>query len=406
MEHLDKATAAANWFEAFIRHASVMSILLALVGSWCATAAFKMPIRALIAPAWQGWTIRMFDVVVALAICAATWPNDWRFVWAFVIGFASPIAYFLLAALACWKFPRPQALPIATRARERRHQRTFRRVSMNPFNRRTYLGHLLIAFGLLLIACAAHAQTAGAVVVTANPAVGVSPVTTVLNWTSVPNATGCAISGGVNVTGLGGSGTRTVNGITAKTDYTVTCSWAGGTASKVVNFTTPATNTDGTPLTDLASFKVLWGASASTLTNSKSVPSPASSYTVTGLGNGTWFFASRAVNAAGVESDNSNVVSAVVSVPVVTSSKTVTVDVQTKPGAPQTTVTDPIAYNVVPNLQRFVFEHGSRAGTIRIGAACDEARVTSDGYTAISRPSQVIPRPAAGTVLVAKCATI
>jgi hypothetical protein len=105
MEHLDKATAAANWFEAFIQHASVMSILLALVGSWCATAAFKMPIRALIAPAWQGWTIRMFDVVVALAICAATWPNDWRFVWAFVIGFASPIVYFLLAALACWKFP-------------------------------------------------------------------------------------------------------------------------------------------------------------------------------------------------------------------------------------------------------------------------------------------------------------
>jgi hypothetical protein len=103
MEHLDKATAAANWFEAFIQHASVMSILLALVGSWCATAAFKMPIRALIAPAWQGWTIRMFDVVVALAICAATWPNDWRL----RLGVRhrlrkpgeSPSRYFLLAAL-------------------------------------------------------------------------------------------------------------------------------------------------------------------------------------------------------------------------------------------------------------------------------------------------------------------
>jgi hypothetical protein len=252
----------------------------------------------------------------------------------------------------------------------------------------------------------ASAQTAGVVAVTANPAIGVSPVTTVLNWTSTPAATGCAISGGINVTGLGGSGTRTVSGITAKTDYTVTCTWAGGTASKVVNFTTPTTNTDGTPLTDLASFKVLWGASASTLTNSKSVPAPASSATVTGLGNGTWYFASRAVNAAGVESDNSNVVPSAVVVASVTASKTVTVDVQTKPGAPQTTVTDPIAYNVVPNLQRFVFEHGSRAGTIRIGAACDEARITADGYTAISRPSQVIPRPAAGTVLVAKCAAI
>lgn len=69
-----------------------------------------------------------------------------------------------------------------------------------------------------------------------------------------------------------------------------------------------------------------------------------------------------------------------------------------------TTVVEPIAYNVKPDYQRFAIVRGARAGTIRLGAACDEARVTADGYSVISRPSQVQPRPAAGTVLVARCA--
>jgi hypothetical protein len=67
------------------------------------------------------------------------------------------------------------------------------------------------------------------------------------------------------------------------------------------------------------------------------------------------------------------------------------------------TVVETTAFNVKPNLQRFAFERGTKAGTIRLGAACDESRVTSDGYTVISRPSQVIPRPQTGVVLVAKC---
>ena len=69
-----------------------------------------------------------------------------------------------------------------------------------------------------------------------------------------------------------------------------------------------------------------------------------------------------------------------------------------------TTVIEPVAYNVKPDLQRFAFVRGARAGSIRLGAACDETRVTADGYSVISRPSQVQPKPAAGTVLVARCA--
>jgi len=83
----------------------------------------------------------------------------------------------------------------------------------------------------------------------------------------------------------------------------------------------------------------------------------------------------------------------------------------TQPSGPPNPPTDlvvvePIAYNVRPDYGRFAFVRGSRAGVARLGAACDESRVTADGYTAISRPrSAVVPRPAEGTTLIAKCGT-
>lgn len=64
-----------------------------------------------------------------------------------------------------------------------------------------------------------------------------------------------------------------------------------------------------------------------------------------------------------------------------------------------------VAYNVKPDYQHFAFVRGSRYGTVKLGAACDEDRLTKDGYYAIERPrSQVTPRPQEGVVLVAKCA--
>lgn len=106
MEHLDKATAAATWFESFIQHASVMSIVLSLLGSWFATAFFKIPIRWWSEPARHAFYIRAVDIAVAFALCLITWPNEWGFVWAFVIGFGSPVIYWLLASAVCWKFPK------------------------------------------------------------------------------------------------------------------------------------------------------------------------------------------------------------------------------------------------------------------------------------------------------------
>lgn len=78
------------------------------------------------------------------------------------------------------------------------------------------------------------------------------------------------------------------------------------------------------------------------------------------------------------------------------------------PPSPPTnlTIIEPLAFNVRADYGRFAFVRGPKAGVARIGAKCDESRVTADGYTAISRPrSAVVPRPAEGTVLVAKCGT-
>lgn len=70
------------------------------------------------------------------------------------------------------------------------------------------------------------------------------------------------------------------------------------------------------------------------------------------------------------------------------------------------TIVEPIAYNVRPDYGRFAFVRGARAGFAKIGASCDESRVTADGYMAISRPRAVVtPRPTEGTVLVARCGT-
>lgn len=75
------------------------------------------------------------------------------------------------------------------------------------------------------------------------------------------------------------------------------------------------------------------------------------------------------------------------------------------PGPPTNvlTVSDPIAYSVRPNLQRFVFERGPRIGSVKLGASCDETRSTGDGFYVIDRLSQIKPRPAQGTVAVARC---
>jgi hypothetical protein len=75
----------------------------------------------------------------------------------------------------------------------------------------------------------------------------------------------------------------------------------------------PTQNTDGTTLTNLAGYRIVYGVSASQLTQTIQVTNAGmSSYVVENLAPGTYYFAIRAYTSSGAESADSNVVAKVV----------------------------------------------------------------------------------------------
>lgn len=86
---------------------------------------------------------------------------------------------------------------------------------------------------------------------------------------------------------------------------------AASSASATLNWTIPTENTDGTSLTDLAGFVVLYGQSPSALSQSVQVNDPtATSYTIENLAHGTWYFAITSINSQGTQSGPTNTATA------------------------------------------------------------------------------------------------
>jgi len=82
------------------------------------------------------------------------------------------------------------------------------------------------------------------------------------------------------------------------------------TGSATLSWNTPTQNTDGSPLTNLAGYRIYYGTDATALAYSATIDSTTTtSYVVSGLGAGTWYFAIKAVSTTGTESDPSNLVS-------------------------------------------------------------------------------------------------
>jgi hypothetical protein len=76
-----------------------------------------------------------------------------------------------------------------------------------------------------------------------------------------------------------------------------------------LSWTPPTTNTDGSTLTTLAGYRIAYGASAASLTQTIQLGNAGvSSYVVENLAPGTYYFAVRAYTSSGAESANSNVV--------------------------------------------------------------------------------------------------
>ncbi len=87
-----------------------------------------------------------------------------------------------------------------------------------------------------------------------------------------------------------------------------------GAGSAQISWTPPTTATDGSTLTDLAGYNIFYGTSPSALTQSVNVPNiGVTSYTISGLTSGTWYFVVTSYSASGTQSAPSNVVATTVS---------------------------------------------------------------------------------------------
>jgi hypothetical protein len=80
--------------------------------------------------------------------------------------------------------------------------------------------------------------------------------------------------------------------------------------SATITWTAPSMNTDGTTLSDLAGYRIVYGTAAGALNQLIEIPGTGlSAYTVDNLAPGTWFFSVKAYSAGGSESVPSNPVS-------------------------------------------------------------------------------------------------
>ena len=82
-----------------------------------------------------------------------------------------------------------------------------------------------------------------------------------------------------------------------------------GTGSATLSWIPPTTNANGTTLTNLAGYLVHYGTNAASLAETITIANPGiSTYVISNLSPGTWFFSVTAFNTSKVESNFSNIV--------------------------------------------------------------------------------------------------
>lgn len=82
------------------------------------------------------------------------------------------------------------------------------------------------------------------------------------------------------------------------------------TGSATLSWQAPTQNDDGSPLIDLAGYRVYWRNSSGSISQTADLKNAGiTSYVVEGLSPGTWYFALSAFNASGVEGQRSDEVS-------------------------------------------------------------------------------------------------
>jgi hypothetical protein len=113
-----------------------------------------------------------------------------------------------------------------------------------------------------------------------------------------PSASQTGVYGNIVISVTDGKATRSLSAFS----ITVRSTAAGGTVN--LSWTAPTRNTDGTVITNLAGYRVHYGTALGQYTESVQLPSPGlTSVVIEGLAPARWYFAVKAYNSAGVESN-------------------------------------------------------------------------------------------------------
>jgi len=92
--------------------------------------------------------------------------------------------------------------------------------------------------------------------------------------------------------------------------FAIVVSTTTTTGSATLSWTPPTRNTDGSTLTNLAGYRIVYGNSPGSLNKTVQVANPGTSrYVVDNLATGTWYFSVRAYSTSGAESNTSNTAS-------------------------------------------------------------------------------------------------
>jgi hypothetical protein len=134
------------------------------------------------------------------------------------------------------------------------------------------------------------------------------------SWMSI-NATTGAVSGTPSANDQGQTPSITItltDGVNSASigPFIVSVEPAGaiGTGTAALSWTPPTINEDGTPIKGLTGYHVYYSTDPSSFDNAVEVTGASTTtYTVTGLNAGTYYFAVAAYNADGVESSMSNI---------------------------------------------------------------------------------------------------
>ena len=163
---------------------------------------------------------------------------------------------------------------------------------------------LLGSLGVALAGCGSDesGSSTAATSTTSTSTTGSNPQTAADSSTS-----GSSTTSGSTTSGSTTSGSTTTTGSTGSTAPTTPVA----ATSVTLGWVAPTQNSNGSPITDLAGYKIHYGTASENYTKVVAVSNPSlSRYVLDSLESGTYFFAITAYNSKGIESTLSGEISA------------------------------------------------------------------------------------------------